>query len=163
MITLAINNSVYINPLCDAMRHRSPNTGWLCKFNNNVTWNLRMMVQIKPSVSLALPSTISCAPIFSNFTAFSPKKVRDLSTFSRQWILIFPLVGRGYGKRATVAGCHIDHSFNFIVSRHKVGQGIQLNIEVALKWQPWALASVDWLIIPAGCPPVSRPLTQFTL
>jgi len=61
-----------------------------------LTWNLRMMVQIKPRVSLGLPSTMSWAPRFSRWTRCSFRKVRDLSTFSRQWMRILPLVGRGW-------------------------------------------------------------------
>jgi len=54
------------------------------------------MVHIRPSVSRGFPSTISCAPMFSRWTRISFKKVSDLSTFSRQWILILPLVGFGW-------------------------------------------------------------------
>ena len=61
-----------------------------------LTWNLRMTVQIRPRVNRELPSTISWAPIFSRWTLCSWRKVRALSTFSRQWILIFPFVGRGW-------------------------------------------------------------------
>jgi len=60
------------------------------------TWNLRIIVHIRPSVSRGFPSTMSCAPMFSRWTRISFRKVSDLSTFSRQWILILPLVGFGW-------------------------------------------------------------------
>ena len=63
------------------------------------TWNLRIMVHIKPRVSLELPSTMSWAPKFSKWTFCSYKNCSALSTFSRQWILIFPFVGLGWKKK----------------------------------------------------------------
>ena len=49
-----------------------------------LTWNRRIMVQMSPSVRRGLPSTISWAPTFSRCTRCSLRKLRDLSTFSRQ-------------------------------------------------------------------------------
>ena len=60
------------------------------------TWNLKMIVHINPRVSRLLPSTMSWAPIFSRWTFWSTRNDNDLSTFSRQWIRIFPFVGRGW-------------------------------------------------------------------
>lgn len=54
------------------------------------------MVQIRPRVRRGLPSTMSWAPMFSRWTLCSLRNVKDLSTFSRQWIRIFPFVGFGW-------------------------------------------------------------------
>lgn len=58
-------------------------------------WKRKIMVQINPRDNLGLPSTISCEPIFSKCTLCSLKNCKALSTFSRQCIRIFPLVGLG--------------------------------------------------------------------
>lgn len=65
---------------------------------NWCTWKRRIIVQINPSVSRGFPSTMSWAPIFSKWTRISFRKVSDLSTFSKQWILILPFVGFGWYK-----------------------------------------------------------------
>lgn len=54
------------------------------------------MVHMRPNESRGFPSTISWDPIFSKCTLWSFKNCRALSTFSKQCILIFPLVGFGY-------------------------------------------------------------------
>jgi len=60
-----------------------------------LTWNLRMMVQMRPRVRRWFPSTMSWEPMFSRWTLCSFRNCRALSTFSRQWILIRPFVGLG--------------------------------------------------------------------
>lgn len=60
-----------------------------------LTWNRNIIVQMRPKFKLALPSTMSCDPMFSKWTRCSRKNCSALSTFSRQWIRILPLVGRG--------------------------------------------------------------------
>ena len=51
---------------------------------------------MRPKVSLGLPSTMSWEPKFSKCTLCSRRRNWSaLSTFSRQWILILPLVGLG--------------------------------------------------------------------
>ncbi|CAN7942514.1 unnamed protein product [Ixodes hexagonus] len=52
-----------------------------------------MMVQMSPRVRREFPSTMSCEPRFSRWTLCSLRNVKALSTFSRQWIFILPLVG----------------------------------------------------------------------
>lgn len=76
-------------------RIQDKNCHFSLKWTLLLTWNLRIMVHMRPRVSLELPSTISCAPMFSKCTRCSCKNVNALSTFSKQWILILPLVGRG--------------------------------------------------------------------
>lgn len=68
-----------------------------------------MMVQIRPRLSLGLPSTISWAPIFSSCTRWSFKNWSALSTFSKQWIRILPLVGRSY-KNKILWSSEVTHS-----------------------------------------------------
>lgn len=67
--------------------------------DNVFTWNLRIMVQIRPRVSLWFPSTISWDPIFSRCTLCSFRNWRALSTFSKQWMRILPFVGLGYKEK----------------------------------------------------------------
>lgn len=83
------------------------------------TWKRRIMVQIRPRLSLGLPSTMSCEPIFSKCTLCSRKNCSALSTFSRQWIRILPLVGRGWNTISSLRNvlfrtrkklCHYDDS-----------------------------------------------------
>ena len=64
-----------------------------------VTWKRRMMVQMRPRVRRWFPSTISCEPMFSRWTFCSLRNCRALSTFSRQWIRMRPLVGFGCVKQ----------------------------------------------------------------
>ena len=59
------------------------------------TWKRRMMVQMRPRTRRWLPSTISWEPMFSRCTRCSLRNCRALSTFSRQWMRIFPFVGFG--------------------------------------------------------------------
>lgn len=65
----------------------------------NSTWKRRMMVQMRPRVRRWFPSTMSCEPMFSRCTFCSLRNCRALSTFSRQWIRMRPLVGRGCEKQ----------------------------------------------------------------
>lgn len=62
----------------------------------NFTWKRRMMVQMRPRMRRWLPSTMSWEPMFSRWTLCSLRNCRALSTFSKQWMRIRPLVGFGY-------------------------------------------------------------------
>ena len=70
-----------------------------------------MMVQMRPRVRRWFPSTMSWEPMFSRWTLCSFRNCRALSTFSRQWILIRPLVGLGWNKNTS----------QFIYKRQKPG------------------------------------------
>ena len=54
------------------------------------------MVQMRPRMRRWLPSTMSWDPMFSRWTLCSFRNCRALSTFSKQWIRIRPLVGFGW-------------------------------------------------------------------
>ncbi len=66
-----------------------------------LTWKRRMMVQMSPRVRRWFPSTMSWEPMFSRWTLCSFRNCRALSTFSRQWIRIRPLVGLGWNKNTS--------------------------------------------------------------
>lgn len=70
-----------------------------------LTWKRRMMVQMRPRVRRWFPSTMSWEPMFSRWTLCSLRNCRALSTFSRQWILIRPLVGLGWNTTQKNSGC----------------------------------------------------------
>ena len=87
-----------------------------------LTWNLRMMVQMRPRVNLWLLSTMSCEPMFSRCTLFSFRNWSALSTFSKQWMRILPFVGLGCrNKREEVykllTSCHY-YDYNFKSNIH---------------------------------------------
>ncbi len=63
-----------------------------------------MMVQMRPRVRRWFPSTMSCEPMFSRWTFCSLRNCRALSTFSRQWIRMRPLVGFGCGEQKKKKG-----------------------------------------------------------
>ena len=121
---LSINTSLFCLPIQTEvpgltilflLHHRSTiqchnSRRWTEAQSNVLTWNLRMMVQMRPRVSRELPSTISWAPMFSRCTRCSCRKVKALSTFSRQWILILPLVGRGCNRRRILSHNYISRS-----------------------------------------------------
>lgn len=69
-----------------------------------VTWKRRMIVQIRPRVRRWFPSTMSCEPMFSRWTFCSLRNCRALSTFSKQWIRMRPLVGFGCGEHKKKVG-----------------------------------------------------------
>lgn len=52
---------------------------------------------MRPRMRRWLPSTMSWEPMFSRCTCFSFRNCSALSTFSRQWMRIRPLVGLGWG------------------------------------------------------------------
>lgn len=66
-----------------------------CLVGNDCTWKRRMIVQMSPRLRRGLPSTMSCEPMFSRCTLCSLKNCSALSTFSKQWMRILPLVGLG--------------------------------------------------------------------
>lgn len=77
-----INNSVIV------LLHRSRNASCrvpLGHLNSRLTWKCRMMVQISPSVSFGLPSTMSSARMFTSLIFLYRRKSSAIWTFCSMW------------------------------------------------------------------------------
>lgn len=86
---------MYVKELIDGVNYGVIDTKHRIK---RLTWKCRMMVQIRPRVSLGFPSTMSSARMFTTLIFLKWRKLRVIWTFCSMWKRIRPF-SRGCGEQ----------------------------------------------------------------
>lgn len=100
----------------------------------HITWKWRIIVHIKPRVSLGLPSTMSSARIFTSLIFLYRRKSKAICTFCSMWKRIRPL-SRGWKSQSGISDQSLKGHITIFIdmsSTHKVlaGKHLQQGDEV---------------------------------